>query len=68
MTGYSDQVTRELLALTEPDPMGTGLDRAKVRRMLADAWDVGYRTGGEDVDGRPADPVGNPFEAWWQRA
>lgn len=123
MSGYTDQVTRELLALTEPAPMrkgevqepqepgsgasctkwdeipprpcsvcggawqheatcplrsadrvtghppaDTGLDRAKVREMLAEAWAVGYEAGLDDdayqaYGGAPRPDASNPFTA-----
>lgn len=58
---YHDQVERELVALTEPDPLGTGIARDKVRRMLAECWELGVSKGvAYGQDGAASFPV-NPF-------
>jgi hypothetical protein len=51
--GYTDQVTRELLALLADSET---LDAVLVRRMLAEAWAVGYVHGAE-----PGWDAANPF-------
>jgi hypothetical protein len=50
---YNDQVTRELLALLADQET---LDAVLVRRMLAEAWAVGYTRGAE-----PGWDAPNPF-------
>ena len=64
MSEYTDQVTRELLALTEPDGVIGGVDMGKVRQMLAEAWQVGYAAGRDD-ERAPSALVAapNPFKS-----
>lgn len=62
VSGYTDQVARELLALTAPDAYYPRIDREFVRHMLAEAWEVGYVAAAEHYDGPAAAPIGaNPF-------
>jgi hypothetical protein len=40
-----EHLTRELLALTEPDPAYPTLDRSRVRQLLAETWALGVSIG-----------------------
>jgi hypothetical protein len=46
MSGYTDQLTRELLALVAEHTD----DQPRLRRWLAEAFEVGYTAGHDDHD------------------
>lgn len=54
MSEYTEQITRELLALSD--------DATGLRRLLAEAWQLGYDAGDDDLKFPHARvPPVNPF-------